>query len=137
MARASHSDRSMYRRSLAALLLSLAAAHSVGGSVLADSETATLLVAGATAGTRWVATQILGASIAAYAVAALATLQVAAPESWRRPAAIVGAACSLLLASLLWGTAHWAPFLALAGVVAVVATARGRLESRAGHGAST
>jgi len=121
----------MYRRSLAVLLLALAVAHSIGGSLVADAESATLFVAGATAGTRWMATQVLGASIAAYAVAALATLQVAAPESWRRPAAIVGAACSLLLASLLWGTAHWAPFLALAGVVAVVATAGGRLGERA------
>ena len=114
----------MYRWSFAVLLFALAVAHAVAGALIADAETATLFIVGASATTRWIATQLLGAAIAGYAVAGMATLRVAAPGSWRAPAIVIGAASSLLLTGVLWRTAPWSPFLAIADVIAVVALAR-------------
>jgi len=93
----------MPRSSLAALLFALAVAHVIAGALLADADSATLLIAGASAMRRWLATQALGASIAAYLVGGLATLGVVAPASWRTGGIAAGAASSLLLAGLV----HW------------------------------
>jgi hypothetical protein len=114
----------MYRWSFAVFLLALAIAHAVDGALIADAENATLAIVGASATTRWIATQLLGASIAGYAVAGMATLRIAAPGSWRASAVVIGAASSLLLTGVLWRTATWSPFLAIADVIAVVAIAR-------------
>jgi hypothetical protein len=96
--------RSMRRSSLALALFALAAAHAVAGALLADADSATILIAGAGMLRRWMATQVLGASIAAYAVAGLATLGVAAPRSWRGAGIVAGAASSVVLAGLMeWG----------------------------------
>jgi hypothetical protein len=91
----------MRRSTLATLLFAIAVAHVVVGALLADADSATLLISGASAARRWMATQVLGASIAAYAVAGFATLGIAAPASWRTAGVAVGAASSILLTGLL------------------------------------
>jgi len=112
----------MPRLFLTVLLFSVALVHAVGGSSLADGETATLVVLGAGATTRWLATQLLGASIAGYAVGGMATLGLAAPASWRIPGITLGSLASLLLAAILWRTAAWPAVLAIADAFALLAT---------------
>jgi hypothetical protein len=113
----------MPRLFLTVLLFSVAFVHAVGGSSLADGETATLMVLGAGATTRWIAKQLLGASIAGYAVGGLATLGIAAPASWRIPGIALGALASLALAGILWRTAAWPAVLATADAAALLAAA--------------
>ncbi|MGO9709367.1 MAG: hypothetical protein ACLQBL_10905 [Polyangiaceae bacterium] len=114
----------MHRSSLATLFFALAAAHAIAGGLLADADSATIAVAGATMTTRWLATQLLGASIAGYVVGGFATLGVAAPESWRTVGAFAGAVSSLLLASLIWKSAPWWPVLSAADTIVILAVAR-------------
>jgi hypothetical protein len=54
----------------------------------------------------------------------MATLRIAAPGSWRAFGAVIGAASSLLLTGVLWWTATWSSFLAIADVIAILAIAR-------------
>jgi hypothetical protein len=90
----------MHRALLASFLFALAAAHAIGGALNADADSATLLLVGASATTRWIATQLLGGSIAGYSLAGFATLGILAPTSWRTAAIVAGAASSLLLVGM-------------------------------------
>jgi hypothetical protein len=116
----------MHRSATATLLFILAVAHLVGGAMIADAESATLIIPGASGIVRWVATQLLGASIAGYAVGGLATLGAAVPASWRSVAAIAGAVSSLGLAGLLSSGAMgpWPLVITIADTLVIMVSAR-------------